>query len=357
LASDLDILFMSGLAPPPGGIEVWMARMLEQAERFQIRPEVINLRSPRPEASETLAPFKFGFAAALLRRCIAACRRNFDLMHINCSVRRWSAARDYGFLRIARWNDIPVVVHLHGGLAGGREWRHHPALARLCYRKLLESADAVIVLADEVIHDLERAGIEMRRLVKIPNFLPPAWLDPNGPVRPAAERRGVLYTGRLTAEKGLASLIHLAERLPDQEFHWVGPLDEQIRIPSNVSWHGEKDHGELPEHYASCAVFLFPSQSEGFPNAVLEAMAAAMPVISTLRGAIPEMIVHGRGGFLREPGEVDAMAEDLEKLVGDPEMRARIGQFNRHRVESEYTAARVLPHLRMLYDELARGGE
>ena len=348
------VLLISAIPPPPGGIESWTSYVLRAASSFGFLPTLLNVRSPQPDRGDEVALYKLGFGLRLLRQCRTACDpEKIDVVHINCSVRRWSAARDYWFLRIAQARGIPVIVHLRGGFAGGREWATYPRLAQRFYRMLLSRADAVIVLADEVMRDLASAGIELRRVEKLPNFLPPDWDAGEGGVE---NRGGVLYTGRLMAEKGTRALVCLAERLPDVDFHWVGRLCEPLDIPPNVTWHGEVAQGQLVPYYRRCSVFLFPTFSEGFPNSVLEAMASGMAVVSTRRGAIPEMIEEGRGGFVCEPEEIDEMALQVEKLIRDPALCARLGDFNRQRAQGEYSIDEVLPRLAGLYRDLALRG-
>lgn len=74
------------------------------------------------------------------------------------------------------------------------------------------------------------------------------------------------------------------------------------------------------------------SMSEGSPNAVLEAMAAGLPVVATAVGGVEELVVEGETGFIVAPGDVDALAAQLDRLATDPQLRARLGRTGRERV-------------------------
>ncbi len=97
---------------------------------------------------------------------------------------------------------------------------------------------------------------------------------------------------------------------------------------------------------AEADVFLLASHAEGMPNAVLEAMAAALPVVATGVGAIPEMLPDG---LLVPVGDPAAIARVLLELAGDPERRRELGRRNRERVEALYGFGRVEELLDALY--------
>ena len=84
--------------------------------------------------------------------------------------------------------------------------------------------------------------------------------------------------------------------------------------------------------YPEADVFLIPSHGEGFPNSMLEAMGASLPIIATPVGAIPEVIENGKEGFIVELGDVEALQKKIQKLAQDPLLRQKMG------VESYKTA-------------------
>jgi glycosyltransferase involved in cell wall biosynthesis len=106
--------------------------------------------------------------------------------------------------------------------------------------------------------------------------------------------------------------------------------------------------------YREADVFALPTHREGFPNTLLEAMAAGLPCVATPVGAIPEML-EGEHGLLVPVGDVRALREALGRLVRDPGLRARLGQAVRERVGERYSLDAVMRRYRALYLELARG--
>jgi glycosyltransferase involved in cell wall biosynthesis len=100
----------------------------------------------------------------------------------------------------------------------------------------------------------------------------------------------------------------------------------------------------LPELLARSAVFAFPTEMDNSPYAVLEAMRAALPVVATRVGAVPEMVVDGLNGLL-VPHDDDALAVAIGALLDDPETAAAMGRAGRTRVEEVYSATRTTAQL------------
>jgi glycosyltransferase involved in cell wall biosynthesis len=81
--------------------------------------------------------------------------------------------------------------------------------------------------------------------------------------------------------------------------------------------------------FGAAHVFVLPSYSEGLSNALMEAIAAGLPVIATRVGALPECVIHGHNGFLIEPGDWQSLGKHLAELANDPDLRLRMGQASR----------------------------
>jgi N-acetyl-alpha-D-glucosaminyl L-malate synthase BshA len=102
-------------------------------------------------------------------------------------------------------------------------------------------------------------------------------------------------------------------------------------------------------------VFLFPSETESFGLAPLEAMASEMPVIASHSGGIPEVVTHGEVGYLTEVGDVDAMAAHAIELGLSEELRARMGRAGRARAETVFPASKAADEYEAVYREAIEG--
>jgi glycosyltransferase involved in cell wall biosynthesis len=99
---------------------------------------------------------------------------------------------------------------------------------------------------------------------------------------------------------------------------------------------------------------VLSSRSEGFPNSVIEALAAGCPVIATPVGGVPEVIVHRRTGLLVPVGDAHALAASLEELRRDAGLRERLSEAGLACVRIKYHQSVVIAQLEALYHHLAR---
>jgi L-malate glycosyltransferase len=180
-------------------------------------------------------------------------------------------------------------------------------------------------------------------------------------------RQEILFVGRLHRHKGIFELLDAFERIsrrfPAARLTVVGagPAAEELErrastgsARSSVRLLGSLDRAATIEVVRDCDVFCLPSHSEPFGLGALEAMACAKAVVATRAGGL-EHLVDEAGGCKVAPGDVPALAAALETLLAEPELRRRMGEHNRRRVQSRYTWSRVVDQLERIYAEtLAR---
>lgn len=176
----------------------------------------------------------------------------------------------------------------------------------------------------------------------------------------------VLCVGRLVAAKGQRVLLDacrlLAERGHPLHITFVGAGPDAaglkahaiaLGLADSVHFPGALSHAETRARIAEADVFALPSFAEGIPLALMEAMATQLACVSTWTGGVPELITHNVDGLLVAPGSPRALADALELLFADPQLRARLGLAARQRVlaacqQSDnlaITAALMRPHL------------
>ncbi len=162
----------------------------------------------------------------------------------------------------------------------------------------------------------------------------------------------VLFVGNDARRKGLEALIEAVSHLDGAAVLDVVsgdeiPERELVRVHRGVSANSE----ELRALYAAADVFALPTHADAVPWAVLEAMAAGLPVLASDVGAIGELL--GGGGELVAPGDVDGLAAALRRFA-DPERRRRLGEASRERVRERYDSAIQVPRLLELLAAVAR---
>jgi len=129
-------------------------------------------------------------------------------------------------------------------------------------------------------------------------------------------------------------------------------LARDLDIESRVIFAGYRP--DVVKMLAIMDVFVLPSLYEGFPNAVLEAMAIAKPVVATRVGGTPEAVEDGVTGLLVPPRDPKALAEAIIALLQDRERAEAMGQAGRERVERYFSAERMVQETEALYEELIR---
>ncbi|MGG3625821.1 glycosyltransferase family 1 protein [Bacillus gobiensis] len=151
------------------------------------------------------------------------------------------------------------------------------------------------------------------------------------------------YVGRLAPEKDLKSLLKAAEHplLAEKNIHWLivgdGPMKHHLesQAPPNMTIAGYKKGKELSEIYASSDLFVFPSPTETFGNAALEALASGTPVIGANSGGVKNVISHGHTGFLAQPNNPEELAEHIAFLLENTELRKTFEKNAREYAQSQ----------------------
>jgi glycosyltransferase involved in cell wall biosynthesis len=158
--------------------------------------------------------------------------------------------------------------------------------------------------------------------------------------------------------------IDVLRRYPDAQFEIVGGgpelhsllgRAEALGVLHAFTFLGHRD--DVPTRMADGDIFVLPSRSEAFPNAVLEAMAAGIPIVASGVGGIVELIDDGVGGLLVPPGDARVLADRLCRLMSDPALASRLGDAARAKAHTCYSFDRMVAAFESLYlVELARRG-
>ncbi|MDX6643510.1 MAG: hypothetical protein QOD76_1472 [Solirubrobacteraceae bacterium] len=169
----------------------------------------------------------------------------------------------------------------------------------------------------------------------------------------------------LRVQKGLPTLLSALEILAGQgaapRFAIVGsgPLEDEVRAhiaegPLAATTLLLPFEGRVEPYLRALDAFVLPSYFEGLPLAVLEAMAAGLPVVATDVGGTPEAVVAGETGILVDVKNPEALAEAIAAIAAQPDLRTRMGAAGRARYEAEFRVDRMVDETATLYDSLAR---
>ncbi len=253
---------------------------------------------------------------------------------------------------------VPVRIASRRDVAMPERTPGQQRLQRIAYqfahRVVANSAAAGDRLIEEGVHD--------SKIVQIANGLD---LDRFSAPAPKTRRRIVTTVANLRPGKGHEVLLKAAarvlRRVPDARFHIIGDgsrrtelegLAAALRVSAHVRFFGHRE--DVPELLQASDIFAFPSHMEASPNAVLEAMAAGLPIAATRVGGIPEVIEHGANGLLVPPGDERALAGAILRLIERPPLASRLAGAARQSAVARFSFDRMANEFERLYlEELA----
>ena len=354
-----------------GGTEQQLLTVLRVARhgRFQHRVLCYRRRGALWQQFEDLG-LHLDFFPIRLRRYPIDVWRLSQLMRACRAVVVHSYGEEAGLLArpAARVANVPVIVTAERSVGPYKSWFGH--LLPWAERLLIHFTDLRIANSQAVRqHRLARDGTPPDRIVVLPNGVDLERfrnLD-NGSVVAASQASEagpvVGCVARLEPRKRIDVLLQAFSQvwrsLPDARLIVIGDgelrsnLEELARefgIHQAVEFLGQRN--DVPELLARMDIFVLASSHEGLSNAVLEAMAAGLPVVATNAPGICEVIHDDVTGRLVPVGDVDAIAAAVLDLSRFPEKRYRMGQAGRKLVEQEYSLSAAVRRLEELYVSL-----
>jgi glycogen(starch) synthase len=262
----------------------------------------------------------------------------------------------------ARLRHLPLVLTVHTSL------RHTLAVSdlRSAILKVLggpierwgeHSAEAVLVITPRLCRLLVSDGVDENRIHVIPPGVNPSLFE--GPFEDPFSGVGkprVVFVGRLASQKGVGTLVSAAALLEDPSAQVLlvgdGPkrkaLERRARrigVGDRVRFEGFVAHERLPAAMAHADLLVLPSVYEELGTVLLEAMQAGLPIVASKTGGIPDVIEDGVNGMLVPPGEPEALARAIDRLLADRDLGRRLSEEAQGRAKDydwEVLAERVL---------------
>ena len=314
-------------------------------------------------------------SAGLLALLRLTRRDRFDLLHVHWVIPNGPAAA----LAAGR-RALPLVLSLHGSdiyLPERKPWLR--PLARWTFRR----ASAITACSQDLARRAMALGAPAGRLTVIPYGADPQTFHPADPAERERTRAELglapgepflLAVGRLVRKKGFDILL----RALPQVIREVGPvhlliagrgdlLEElaalagQFGVSNYVNFPGAVERDRLPALFRSCDLLIVPSMHDergnvdGLPNVVLEGMASGVAVVASEVAGIPQVISSGETGLLVPEKDPEALAAAIVRLLREPELRARLGQEARKRVEEKLNWPAVARQFERVYVQTIGG--
>jgi L-malate glycosyltransferase len=262
---------------------------------------------------------------------------------------------------------VPWVAFHHGYTWPDRRARLYNQLDLWSLRV----AAKVITVSEPFRRQLQRRGVAAERIEIVHNAIRPDWgaRNPENAARLRAEMNiapnqpVILSVGRLSREKDHATLLETMSLLPKRfaaRLVIVGEGPERPRIEkkiaslgigSAVTLTGQQTSAE--PYYGIANIAVLSSLSEGSPNALLEAMAAGLPVVATDVGGVPEIAVHDDTALLVQPGDPGELAESMGRLIREPRLASRLAARARQIVQERFAPEQRTRRLVEIYRKVA----
>lgn len=255
-------------------------------------------------------------------------------------------------LPAAAFGGVPVRISNRRHLSADKS----PA-ERAAERVAQRFAHRIVANSEAAAARVRSEGIPARRVSLIRNGI-----DSNAftPVRPSPRPRRVVTIANIRPEKGHDVMIDAAplvlRHFPDATFRLVGdgPLLPVLRarardrgVDQSLTFVGHRD--DVAAQLSASDIFVLPSRSESLPNAILEAMAAGLPVVATAVGGTGEILKDGRTGLFVAPSDPVALADRICQLMAAPDLAAALGTAARAEVMATYSFARMVEAFEEVY--------
>lgn len=327
--SGLRVGLVGPLPPPAGGMANQTRQLAELLGREGATVTLVQTNSPyRPGVVSRVRGVRglFRFVPYVFRLWRVA--GQVELMHIMAnSGWSWHLCAAPA-LRIARWRRVPAVVNYRGGEAGTFLARSERSI-----RRTLRLAAALVVPSGFLKSIFARHAMPAEivpNIIDLERFRPAT----DGQTRDA---RHLIVARNLEPiydiPTALRAFARVRETMPDVRMTVAGSgperealeaLCRELHIEEGIHFCGTRDRDEMAELYRSAAVVINPSRVDNMPNSVLEAMASGVPVVSTNVGGVQFILRDDVTGLMVPPGDPDAMAAGVLRVLRDAELASRL---------------------------------
>ncbi|MGA3290275.1 MAG: glycosyltransferase family 4 protein [Candidatus Bathyarchaeia archaeon] len=290
-------------------------------------------------------PFHLQLHGFFVSKFLKSIESDFDLVHLHNA--------NIPFVDTC----LPKVVTEHGTMRGYVPYRKILDLPSLIVktfslmyiaidRQIVRSADRVIAISKACADEL-RLFYGIKDLEIIHNAVDSTFFCPQN--HKENKKSYILYTGRLSAEKGLIDLVkgavHVCKKYPNFKFVIAGsgPLERRLKklvsalnLERNFSFAGNVNHETLLKYYQNAAVYVLPSYREGLPTTLLEAMSCGLPIVATAISGITDVIDNFKTGLLVPTNSPEKLANAILTLIEDSTLSEEIATNARMHVQKYY---------------------
>ncbi len=291
----------------------------------------------------------------------------YDIVHIHLSEPP-SALRKLPFMWLAKLWKKKTIVHFHSFSVDttiGTKWGW-------VYQYHFGKADVVITLSEywrQQVTDFLKAPTDKVRTVYNPcpdiNKQNGMGIFADSDVQ-KPKQSVILYAGTITPRKGYTDMIRAFAKIAGHHRDWMilfagnGEIEkgqvlaEDLGISSQVLFLGWCSGADKDRAFREAKILCLPSYAEGFPMAVLDAWTYGLPVITTPVGGIPDVAKDGQNMLLFKPGDIDGLANCMERMITDTTLREMISKASISFAQNEFNAITINHCIGSIYEELSK---
>lgn len=366
------ILFVATLPPPIHGSAV-VSQQIKESKLINdtFDGEWINLSTSRKmdeigkNTPINLCKKLFRFISSLFRTLWLLIIHRYDMCYLAITCHGDGFIKDSPYALLCKLFCKKIIIHQHNkGMSNDVDNWPYRWLLPLVYKNA-----KVILLSWYLYPDIER-------VVPKENVL----ICPNGIKIPSTVKRNkekhvvprLLFLSNLVETKGVIVLLDALKILADKgisfQCDFVGGESRKIdasrfaeevdkRQLNRIVFYSGRKYGEEKEMILDQSdVFVFPSMEDCFPLVILEAMSHSLPIVTTAEGAIPDEVTDGVNGFISERGNAVSLADCIEKMMADPDLRMRLGEKGYETLQEKFSDKVFLSRMReVLLDGLGGG--
>ncbi len=305
----MNILMVGPLPPPIGGISVSFHILVDELRRrSDVSIQVVDFSHIRRQSCCAAVGF-ITLVHAMLNKA-----KSCDVITLSCAS---TALPSLGLLLVllAKWYSKPLIIRKAAGLDYAAIGRIRGAIAHF----VVQQVDLYLAQTKALVALARQRGLN--KVAWFPTHRPLPDKAKN-PVTEATRCRRFVFIGQVREHKGIREILAAAERFEqDIQVDIYGPVFQDIGTDlagerRHVTYRGVLSQDQVTAVLQQHDIFLLPSKHapEGYPGAIVEALAAGLPVITTRLGGIPEIVDEECGLFV-EPGDVNSLYEDRKSVV------------------------------------------
>lgn len=342
-----NIVLMSPLPPPVGGIGTWTMRYMNVCNKYGI--SIINV-DEKISGREVFGKKSKRNIFKEIKRCFLiwknlknTLKQNKDYQIVHCAIPALytSILRELVSLKVAHKYKRKFVVHFRSTTPISI----NKNLSLFLFKKILNKSDAIITINSQSYKHCLNFLNDKNKLFLVENFINNDVFDYHKKYNETL--KNIFYSGGVTIEKGAKILLDVAKALPNYNFYLAGKVDDEIKQYSenlkinNVTFLGVLNQDQIKKEYLNNDLFIFPTfyPNEAFSNSLLEAMSFAMPCIATEWAANKDML--NNETYIVPIKSSEKIIDCIEKLK-DQDIREELGKANKERVIKNYSEKIIL---------------